>query len=111
MCRKATGAAFRTRASVRTDEFRWTQGDALLGRYESSPGQIRTFCRTCGATLVTLFREHPAFLGLALGTLDDDPQIRAVAHVHVASKAPWFEITDDLPQFSEALPPDFESSK
>jgi hypothetical protein len=108
MCRKATGAAFRTRASVRTPEFRWTQGEALLGRHESSPGETRTFCTACGATLITLFRDHPELLGLALGTLDDDPRVRAVAHVHVASKAPWFEITDDLPQFAEGLPSDFE---
>src|SRR4051794_22856025 len=108
MCRKATGAAFRTRAGVRTAEFRWTQGEALLGRYPSSPGENRTFCTACGATLVTLFRDHPETLGLALGTLDDDPCVRAVAHVYVASKAPWFEITDGLPQYPGALPADFE---
>jgi hypothetical protein len=108
MCRKATGAAFRTRASVRSHEFRWTQGESLLGRYPSSPGQTRTFCTACGATLITLFQDHPEFLGLALGSLDADPRIRAVAHVHVASKAPWFEITDDLPQYPEDLPPDFK---
>jgi hypothetical protein len=111
MCRKATGAAFRTRAGVNTDEFRWTQGEALLGRYESSPGQTRTFCTVCGATLITFFRDYPNTLGLALGTLDDDPGVRAVAHVHVASKAPWFEIADDLPQFAEGLPADFEPGR
>jgi hypothetical protein len=103
MCRKATGAAFRTRAGVRTDEFRWIQGEAFLGRYPSSPGETRTFCTTCGATLITLFRDHPGVLGLALGTLDDDPGIRAVAHVYVAYKAPCFEIKDDLPQYPEGL--------
>jgi hypothetical protein len=101
MCRKATGAAFRTRAGVATEAFRWLTGDDLLSRYESSPGETRTFCRVCGATLVTFFRDHPGEIGLALGTLDDDPGVRPSAHVFVASKAPWFEITDQLPQFSE----------
>ena len=111
MCRKATGAAFRSRATVRSDAFRWLQGEALLGRYASSPGQTRTFCSRCGATLVTLFDDYPQYMGLALGTLDDDPQQHPVAHVHVASKAPWFSITDDLPQFPDELPRDFFETK
>src|SRR5262245_11034434 len=82
MCRKVTGAAFRTRASVSTAAFRWLSGEELLGRYPSSPGEERTFCQGCGATLVTYFRDHPHVLGLALGTLDDDPGASAVAHVY-----------------------------
>lgn len=111
MCRKVTGAAFRTRASVRADSFQWIDGEQLLGRYESSPGQTRTFCSRCGSTLITLFRDHPDFLGLALGTLDDDPNAEAAAHVHVASKAAWYTITDALPQFAEALPRNFAAPK
>ena len=101
MCRKATGAAFRTRISVPSTAFRWLAGEALLSRYQSSPGETRTFCRVCGATLPTFFRDHPHVIGLPLGTLDDDPGIRPTAHVFVASKAPWFGITDALPQFPE----------
>lgn len=36
-----------------------------------------------------------------IGTLDTDPGAKAERHVFVGSKAPWFEITDDLPQSSE----------
>ena len=35
------------------------------------------------------------------GTLIDAPTIRPGAHIFVGSKATWFEITDDLPQFEE----------
>ena len=38
---------------------------------------------------------------VALGSLVDDPGIRPTKHIFVGSKAPWFEITDDLPQFDE----------
>ena len=31
--------------------------------------------------------------------LVDDPSIRRTAHIFVGSKAPWFAITDDLPQY------------
>jgi hypothetical protein len=102
MCRKATGAAFRTRAAVPSAAFHWLCGESLLSRYQSSPGETRTFCSVCGATLATFFRDQPEQIGLALGTLDDDPGVRPLAHVYVDSKAPWFEITDSLPQFTEA---------
>lgn len=36
-----------------------------------------------------------------MGSLDDDPVMHPLSHIFVASKAPWFEITDDLPQFPE----------
>ena len=101
MCRKATGAAFRTRAAVRASDFRWVQGEDLLVRFASSPGDVRTFCRVCGSTLVTIFPSSPDELGLPLGTLDDDPGVRASCHVWVGSKAPWYEISDDLPQFTD----------
>jgi hypothetical protein len=38
---------------------------------------------------------------VALGSLADEPSIRPQGHIYVGSKAPWFEITDDLPQFDE----------
>ncbi len=103
-CRKATGSAFRTRAAVRSADFRWTRGEALVTRYESSPGNQRSFCSRCGSTLGSFFPERPDEIGLPLGTLDDDPGLRPGAHVFVGSRAPWYEINDDRPRF-ETLPP------
>ena len=34
-----------------------------------------------------------------MGTLVDAPGIRPTAHIFVGSKAPWFTITDELPQY------------
>jgi hypothetical protein len=104
MCRKAQGAAFRSRAKVRAADFRFVSGEELLTFFASSPGTHRGFCRVCGSPILTKFDADPSAFGLPLGPLDDDPGVRPQAHVHVASKAPWFTITDDLPQFAE-LPP------
>ena len=101
MCRKAQGAAFRSRASVRAAEFEWVQGEDLVTFYESSPGNHRGFCRVCGSPIVSKFDAHTSYYGLPLGALDDDPGVRPQLHVHVASKAPWFTITDDFPQFPD----------
>jgi hypothetical protein len=34
-----------------------------------------------------------------MGTLVDTPSIRPSAHIFVASKASWHDITDNLPQY------------
>jgi hypothetical protein len=36
-----------------------------------------------------------------MGTLVEAPTIKPSAHIFVASKASWHEITDDLPQYPE----------
>lgn len=104
MCRKAHGAAFRTRASVQVKDFRWLSGEYLLTHYESSRGEYRTFCKLCGSNLVTKFEHNKDVYGFPLGTLDTDPEVKPAYHIFVGSKAPWFDIADDLPQHEE-LPP------
>ncbi|MEX3009038.1 GFA family protein [Hoeflea sp. TYP-13] len=103
MCRKSHGAAFRTRAAVKRADFQYLEGENLLTRYQSSPGEHRTFCSVCGANIVTEFDADQEWLGFALGTLDDDPGVKPQRHIFVGSKAPWHDITDDLPQW-QAMP-------
>lgn len=105
MCRKSHGSAFRARGKVKTKEFHWRRGQELLRFYESSPGEHRGFCSRCGSNILTKFDQKPGKLGLALGVLDDDPGARPTCHVFVGSKAPWHEISDELPQY-EAFPPE-----
>ncbi|MEE8165137.1 MAG: GFA family protein, partial [Myxococcota bacterium] len=38
------------------------------------------------------------------GLFDDDPGVKPALHMFVGSKAPWWEIGDDLPQFEEWVP-------
>ena len=102
MCRKAHGAAFGTYGMGRMADFRLTSGADLIERYASSPGITRTFCKRCGATLQYMSDKTPEKLEIALGVLDGDPGVCATHHIYVASKAPWFEITDGLPQYEVA---------
>ncbi|MEI8210175.1 MAG: GFA family protein, partial [Methylococcales bacterium] len=55
----------------------------------------------CGSPLLSRFDHNPSVFSLPLGTFDDDPKIKPVLHAFVGSKAPWFDITDNLPQFQE----------
>jgi hypothetical protein len=43
-------------------------------------------------------------VGVPAGLLDDDPDCRPGSHIFVGSKAPWWEITDDLSQHEGYLP-------
>jgi len=99
MCRKAHGAAFGTYARVDISDFAFLSGESSIGSYRSSPDVSRTFCRSCGSTLQFITDARPGSFALALGTLDDDPGVRPSHHIFVESKAEWFEITDDLPQY------------
>jgi hypothetical protein len=107
MCRKNHGAPFVTYIGINTSQFRWTKGEDLVATYQSSARGRRGFCRVCGSN-VPLPVSGEEKLYIAAGTLDDDPGTRLQAHIFVASKAPWVEITDDLPQFDE-YPPGFDS--
>ncbi|HSD39668.1 MAG TPA: GFA family protein [Rhodocyclaceae bacterium] len=98
MCRKAHAAAFRSRAAVNVSDFRWVHGEGLVTYYESSPGTHRGFCRVCGTRLISRFDFDASTYGVPLGVLDDDPQIKPGMHIFVGSKAPWYDITDGLPQ-------------
>jgi hypothetical protein len=98
MCRKAHGAAFGSYVGVQLARFRWLRGEELLARYASTPDVTRTFCARCGSTLQYIHRTQPQRFALALGVLDDDPGVRPELHLFVADKAPWYEISDRLPQ-------------
>ena len=56
------------------------------------------FCRHCGSWLFSIVR-NGEFAHVRLGILIYDPSIRPTFHIFVGSKAPWFTITDDLPQY------------
>ena len=101
MCRKAHGAAYATFGQARAACFRFTAGEDLVRRFRSTPEVERTFCSVCGSNLTFLFDPLPKQIWVAAGTCDDDPGMRPQRHIFVASKAPWHEITDDLPQSDE----------
>ena len=96
-CRKVGGT---THVSVRAEQFRLLSGRELIERYQPEPPYhlVRCFCRVCGSYLGEI-ETDPRGFPVAASALDDDPGVRAILHEHVAEKAPWYEILDDLPQF------------
>jgi hypothetical protein len=103
ICRKANGAPFESGASVPAADFTLRTGEDLIQIFESSPGVRRAFCRVCGSRAPSESRDRDVYF-VPAGLLDDDPGVKPALHMFVGSKAPWWDITDDLPQFEEWVP-------
>jgi hypothetical protein len=98
-CRAATGSAFKAFAGIEREQLTITEGEdnlLVFGTDELND----TRCGTCGSFLFSVVRDGD-YVHIAMGSLVDAPAIRPAGHIFVGSKAPWFEITDDLPQFEE----------
>jgi hypothetical protein len=102
-CRRASGSAFATNASVRMDEFRVVAGQDQVTEYESRPGSFRGFCSRCGSPVYVRHAER-GVTRVRLGTIDGDPGARPVAHIWTGSKAAWDDSVVGLEQFEEAPP-------
>lgn len=100
-CRKAQGSAFVAVLPVNVAEFKLIQGQDLLKAYSASPGKERLFCGTCGSPLFSRSQSRPDVLRLRVGTLDTPIRRKPQLHQFVASKADWYDIHDDLPQYAE----------
>lgn len=103
ICRRANGSAFEAGAAVPAADFRLVAGADLVQPYASSPEVERSFCRVCGSRVPSKARDGAVYF-VPAGLLDGDPGVKPALHMFVGSKAPWWEITDDLPQFEKWVP-------
>jgi hypothetical protein len=98
-CRAATGSAFKPFAGIEREKLEIAVGGDSL-RIVGDDRLNDTRCAVCGSLLFSVVRDGD-YVHVALGSLVDAPSTRPTEHIFVGSKAPWFEITDDLPQFEE----------
>jgi hypothetical protein len=97
-CRKSRSAAHGANLFFVDAELAWKQGRDLVRHYKVPHAESFTsaFCKRCGS----LLPRDPTpgrLLGIPAGSLDTDPGVGAKLHIFVGSKAPWVEISDDLP--------------
>lgn len=103
MCRKETGSAFGTVAVVLPHEFRFLRGEELVHFYTYPRDGRRAFCRVCGSK-APLRLLNDTVVAVPAGLLDDDPIVRPILHQFADSKAPWWDIADDLPRYPKWVP-------
>lgn len=99
-CRYSRAAPHATNLFVALDDFEWLSGEDNIECYKVPDAERFTacFCVDCGSRVPTRGTER--FM-IPAGGLDSDPGIKPMGHIYVGSKARWFEIEDDLPQWEE----------
>jgi hypothetical protein len=105
-CQHRTGTGASANARARSETFRILQGEDRIHSWKPATGAEKFFCADCGSALFSRNPDDPAHVGVRLGALDDDPQIRPGAHQFVAYAASWEQIPEDgLPRHPERTPP------
>jgi hypothetical protein len=101
-CRRARAHSHAANAFVGKEALRFTAGEAQCVLYKLPEAErfSQAFCATCGSK-APWWVEARGVWNIPAGNLDDDPGVRPHEHIFVGSKAPWLEITDDLPQWEE----------
>lgn len=104
-CRHGRAAAHASNGFTTADGVHFTKGEDHLKSYKVPEAQrfTQVFCDICSSLMPRLDPERNIAV-IPLSALDDDPGIRPMSHIFVASMAGWHEITDDLPRYDEGPP-------
>jgi len=99
-CRKGHGAAFASYGRTKRKDLYVLSGKERIKAYASSESVRREFCADCGTSLFWSSNspELADWISVALGTIDTPFAAPGQRHLHVASKASWYEIEDRLPR-------------
>jgi len=99
-CQKETGGPFATELFVKAALLEMS-GEMREFKKTGDSGKTvtRLFCVSCGTTVVTVFESEPEHVCVKACALDDASELEPEFHLYVASKQPWYEITDGLPQY------------
>ncbi len=100
-CRKAFSGASSAFAHIEPATFSWTSGEENLQAYIGKQGWGLGFCKKCGSTLCGIYESQ--VIGITLGTLNGNPDIKIKEHIFVGSKACWDEIGGEVVQYEEGL--------
>lgn len=97
-CREAQGGAFATNSPVDSGKLVFS-GHQYIKQFESNTNKVRAFCSACGSPLYSALKDLDGVKRLRVGTIKTSFSCDNKYHIFTASRAPWYTITDDYPQF------------
>ncbi|MBE2263505.1 MAG: GFA family protein [Burkholderiaceae bacterium] len=101
-CQRETGASFALNAVIESACLELTAGEPVLVLTPSQSGYGQQIAR-CPSCHVALWSHYstagPATCVVRVGTLDNPDDFPPQAHVFVASRQPWVQLSPDVPQF------------
>lgn len=92
-CRRATGGAYVPWFGVKPQDFTLTKGK--LTEYESSPGNRRGFCGTCGTSL-SFAGDGWNDIALTIASLDDPNAITPQSNVFLRERMHWVRVNEEM---------------
>ncbi len=98
-CRRASGAPIVAWMGVPDARFKVLLGEELISTYADppeAPEAIRQFCSRCGSQLFFRGDRWKGEVHITTATMRDGQP--PTAHVYYSDRAPWFEMTDELPK-------------
>jgi len=96
-CRATTGSAFLPWGEIERGKLTVTKGAESLTAIGDPAVNHEVRCGACWSLLYWTVRDG-GHIRVPYGALVDEPTLRPTAHMFVGSKAPWYQILDDLPQ-------------
>ncbi len=99
-CRARTGSAFAAIAGIAIDGLEVTAGHEHLSFEGECSDGYGARCTRCFSFLFSAVRGRQ-YLHVSLGVVAGTPSRVPDHHIYVGSKAPWYQITDALPQYVE----------
>jgi hypothetical protein len=104
-CQRRTGTAASPNANVPASAFAIVAGDDAVRTWKPPDGFWKSFCVHCGGHLFSSQPELSDQVGVRLGILDRDPDVRFEWRQWVSSAPAWEPIPDDgLPRYAERRP-------
>ena len=101
ICRRTTGAPFVTWFSVRSSDFRFTNG--MPNRFNSTEKGARSFCPCCGTQLTFEHSRSPDEIDVTTCSLDDPNLLPPRDNTRTSSRLRWL-VADGLPEHGEERP-------
>jgi hypothetical protein len=99
-CRQAQGGSFAMNSPIDAAKLQ-IAGKEYIKEFKSNENKVRAFCSNCGSPLYSARKDLPGIKRLRLGSVETFFACQNRYHIFSASKAPWYSITDDFPQFDE----------
>jgi hypothetical protein len=108
-CQRYSGSAFNEVMFVPKGNVEITAGAPQTWHHQTEMGPLidRLFCTRCGTPVFGEFHDFSLTL-VRVGTLDEAPHVRPVAHFWTKTKQPWVKIPEDDLVYEE-FPEEFEA--
>jgi len=94
LCRRQSGSSSNAATIISAEKFRWLSGAELISSWKKDTDFRSDFCSRCGSPVPNPLR-NMTYVWVPAGLVENGGELEIVAHLCVASKAPWDSISPE----------------